>query len=495
MWELQARSERYFKNVFNQSIIMVDLKRVFIKGGILSPSELKHIIDYAESLGLNALHFGSRQDIIFPDHSSNETVENQFPKLSTAMISDATFDNIVCSYVSADIFGSTIWLSGVTYLYILESFKHQPKLKINITDPKQQLVPLFSGQLNFIASENEDYWYLNLRLPHWKEAVNYPVLIYSWDISKVAKTIEETYKDAEDVEELFLLVNEQIETNNRTIESKLKVDFKPFPYYEGMNKMGSNKYWLGLYWRNNRYYLDFLRDFCDFCLDNKVGKICITPWKSFIVKGIPRDSKLMLEKLLGKSGINVRHSLLELNWHIPVNDDEALALKKFIVMNFDQNDISTYGLTFAISNREDANIYFSSIVIEKNTTPNIVKDFQVRPTYNVLYCENFNPNTQKYIVYAQDVDKIELSGLLMELSKLYFDQFGNETFEDESDKEKQLPEKSTVHQCTDCMTVYSPAYGDEQSNIPPGIDFKDLPNDYTCAVCDASLEAFNLIEL
>lgn len=472
---------------------MVDLKRVFIKGGILSPSELKQIIEYAASLGLDALHFGSRQDIIFPDHTSNLEIENQFPKLSTSMISDTEYSNIVCSYVSSDIFLNTSWLSGVTYLYIIESFKHQPKLKINITDPKQQLVPLFSGQVNFIASEQEDYWYLNLKLPNWQGSVYYPVLIYSWDISTISKKIEEIYTDTEDVEELFMLINNEIETNNRTIETPLKVDFKPFPYYEGMNKMGIKQYWLGLYWRNNKYYLNFLRDFCNFCLDNRVGKICITPWKSIIVKGIPKESKLMLEKLLGKSGINVRHSLLELNWHLPVNDTDALLLKKFIVQNFDQNDISTYGLTFAITNSASKSSYFTSIVVEKNSAPTIVKDFKVRDTYNVLYCENFNPNTQKYKVYAQDVDKIELSSLLMELSQLYFDEFGNEINDDESDKKNQKVEKITAHQCSECLTLYDANFGDEKANIPAGTAFINLEKTYTCSVCEASLESFKMI--
>jgi len=474
---------------------MVDLKRVFIKGGVLSPSELKQIINYAESLGLNALHFGSRQDIIFPEHEINKEIDNQFPKLSTGMISDLTYQNIVCSYVSADIFPSTSWLNGATYLYILESFKHQPKLKINITDPKQQFSPLFSGQLNFIASSHEDYWYLNLKLPHWETSVSFPILIYSWDISKIAKILEETYQDADDVDELFMLINNQIETNSRTIETELKVDFKPFPYYEGMNKMGINEYWLGLYWRNNKYDLDFLNVFCDFCLDNRIGKICITPWKSFIVKGIPRESKLALEKLLGKSGINVRHSLLELNWHLPVNDDEALALKKFIVRNFDQNDISTYGLTFGISNKGQNKIYFTSIVIEKNTSPNIVKDFEVRPTYNVLYCENFNPNTQKYLVYAQDVDKIELPGLLMELSKLYFEKLGENEDENNAVKKQEQTIEKEVYQCTACLTVYDAEFGDDKFDVIPGTLFKDIPSEYVCSVCEASKTAFELVKI
>jgi len=475
---------------------MVDLKRIFIKGGIISPSELKQVTSYAESLGLDALHFGSRQDIIFPFHDDHKEVGNQNAKLSTSMISDLRYQNIVSSYVSSDIFSSTTWLNGATYLYIMESFKYLPQLKINIVDPKQQLVPLFSGQLNFIASPHEDYWYLHINFPHWKAAAYYPVHIYSWDIAKVSKVIEEIYLDAEDVDELFMLLNALLETNSRTIESNLNISFKPFPYYEGMNKMGINQYWLGLYWRNNRYYLSFLRDFCDFCLDNRIGKICITPWKSFIVKGIPKASKLGLEKLLGKAGINIRHSLLELNWHLPVNDDEALSLKKYIVQKFDQNDISTYGLTFAISQSNVSHSYFTSIVIEKNESPKIGSNYEARATYNVLYSDNFDPNSQKYIVYALDVDKLELSGLLMELSKLYFEQFGNENSDEiKQENEEEAPEKNDVYQCSDCLTVYSNIYGDEKANIEANTSFENLPLEYSCDVCDAPRSSYVKVKM
>ena len=468
---------------------MKELKRVFVKGGILSPSELKQIVNYADSLGLKELHFGSRQDIIFPVYNKEENLENEDPILNIDLVTDVNRQNIVSSYVAADIFESTTWLGSATYLYIVENFKYQPKLKINITDPKQQLVPLFSGQLNFVASDNEDYWYLNLHLPNFENSVFYPVLIYSWDIAEVSKVIEEVYADGDDVDELFMLVNSQIETNSRTIEKELITTFKPFPYYEGMNKMGINQYWLGLYWRNNNYYIDFLRDFCDFCLDNRIGKISITPWKSFIVKGIPSESKLSLERFLGKSGINIRHSLLELNWHLPVNDDEALQLKKFIVRNFDQNDISTYGLTFAVTNRDESNIYFTSIVVEKNSVPNIVKDFEVRPTYNVLYSEKFDPNNHKYLVYAQDVDKIELSGLLMELSKMYFNQLGDEnTVENSENKVNLKSKKDEVFQCSDCLTVLGDYWHDKQVVGDSEISLKNIPNNYRCDVCDASKE-------
>ena len=464
-----------------------ELQRIFIKGGVLSPSELKRVIELAEKLDLKEISFGSRQDINFPIKEADKGILEEFSDLNIDSISNNNHENIVCSYVSSDIFSNTPWVNGVKYLYILENFRHTPKLKINITDPQQQLVPLFSGELNFIASEHEDYWYLNLKLPHWTEAVYYPVLIFTFDIHKISEEIEEFYEDADDVSELFDLVNANLETNNRTIEKKLSINYEPFPYYEGMNKMAMNKYWLGLYWRNNRYDLSFLKAFSEFCLNHKIGKICITPWKSFIVKGIQQEDKLTLEKFLGKRGINVRHSSLEMNWHIPLANADALDLKEFIVKSFDQNDISTYGMTFGISDYGTNNTYFTTVMVEKNKTPDIVKNFQVRPTFNVLYCKNFDPNTQEYKVYAQDVDKIELPGLLMELSIMYFDQLGDTPQEIEAKSaKKEIKEKKEVYICNDCDAIYDSFLGDISANIAPNTPFAELPDTYTCSVCEAT---------
>src|SRR5690606_19607434 len=71
--------------------------------------------------------------------------------------------NIISSYAALDVMPTTHWLASHTYHYILDTFDYKPRLKINITDPVQSLVPLFTGNLNFVASSNENYWYLYLR--------------------------------------------------------------------------------------------------------------------------------------------------------------------------------------------------------------------------------------------------------------------------------------------------------------------------------------------
>jgi rubredoxin len=472
-----------------------DLHRILIKGGVTSPGELKDIITMLETAGLTEVYFGSRQDLLFPLKDCKEEQLESISKFNTDIVGDRLYQNIVSSYVCADIFDMTYWLKGSTYLYILEGFNYLPKLKINITDPKQRLVPIFSGNLNFIASENEDYWYLNIKLPHWEKATYYPVLVYSWDINIISKTIDDIYEDVQDVDELFFILNKNLSTNNKTMEKELEVPYLTFPYYEGVNRMGLDQFWLGLYWRNNRYDLSFLKEFCGFCLDNSIGKICITPWKSFIVKGIKKQCRQDLEKFLGQWGINIRHSQLEMNWHVPVDDSDALDLKKFLVLSFDQNDISTYGLTFGLSNDSGKRSHFASVIVEKNTPPKIVKDFAIRPTYNVLHFKNFDPNTQIYEAYAHDVDKIELPGLLMELSKKYFEQLGRVEIKSEEQTNDVDVLLKKVHQCLSCFTVYDEEYGDENSNIAKGTIFKDLPSNYICPVCEAPKSNFEKKEL
>lgn len=468
----------------------MELTRLIVKGGVISPGELREIVNMTSEQGLKAISFGSRQDIIFPK-GFNPIEKEKTGKNRFVYPNEKSGNNIVSSYVSTDIFRNTPWLTGNKFLYVLEQFKEQPNLKVNITDPKQQLVPLFTGHINFIASEHEDYWFLYIRLPKWDKMEMYPVLIYSWNIAEIYYAIEKILEEEPDsVEMIFQLVSDALDSNNRTIDKPLNIPFYPFPYYEGMNRLGIDQYWLGLYWRNNLYDLDFLREMCDLCFDCKIGKICITPWKSFIVKGIPKDRKLDWEKFLGKKGINVRHSLLELNWHLPVSMEWALNLKTFLVRTLDQFDISTYGLTFGLSEYNREGHYFTSIVVEKNDTPKDLESIKIRDTYNVLYAKNFDPNTKEYLVIAQDVDKLELPTILIELSRKYFEELGNSTIEVNTTTTKKEKTEHEVHQCPECLTVYNSEYGDVIQGIEKGVLFKDLPEDYCCSLCDSPKNNF-----
>lgn len=474
------------------------LARVFVKGGVISPADLLRVMEASGKAGNSHIMFGSRQDILFPAADADEreiracldSTDMEYHMTDSRQLKEAfQKENIVSSYVAVNVTDNTWWLKEDVYHYILDSFDYQPTLKVNIIDPIQSLVPLFTGHLNFIASKQEHYWHLFIRQEGSDRSPEpWPVLIHENDIALAARQIEkELLKNpGADIRELVAGVNREVKIHSRETEEELMKPTALFPYYEGLNAMQNNFYWLGLYWRNNRFDIDFLSAACRLCQDTRVGKISITPWKSFIIKGIRSNHCILWEKLMGRFGINLRHSSLELNWHLPVMDEEALKLKRYLVRELDQQDISTHGLTFTIKNAAQM-LLFTSVVIEKNAE--ILK--QQEPLFNILYAREFNPNHPEYFSFAKNVEKARLPDLLIKLSKLYFREL-EETDRKNHKNPSGVEPSETVssYQCSNCMTVYDKKYGDPEAGVNPGTPFEELPEEYLCPLCTSTRESF-----
>lgn len=130
-----------------------DLVRIFVKGGIISPGDFLKILLVAEKLGASHLHFGSRQDILFAAKEKSKAIlDETFQSIHTEYeINTFEYQNILSSYVSQDILPGKQWLASHIYHYILNGFDYRTRLRVNVVDPSQSLVPLFTGQVNFIA--------------------------------------------------------------------------------------------------------------------------------------------------------------------------------------------------------------------------------------------------------------------------------------------------------------------------------------------------------
>jgi rubredoxin len=50
------------------------------------------------------------------------------------------------------------------------------------------------------------------------------------------------------------------------------------------------------------------------------------------------------------------------------------------------------------------------------------------------------------------------------------------------------------YKCIVCGWVYDPALGDEVGDIPPGIPFEDLPDDWVCPVCGSTRDEFDELD-
>jgi hypothetical protein len=457
--------------------------RVLVKGGILSPSYLIKILDIVKSSGNKHLHFGSRQDMLFP------VVKNQLSSLKDIFKSlhteytifnhkESDAQNIVSSYVASDMIGATSWVTSSTYLNLLENFNKQPTLRINITDPKQSLVPLFYGDLNYIASTIKDYWFLYLRKNYSSLPECWPVLVLSNDIAALSGAIEENWHfiEKKNMPELFNRIQSEIKYNWRMIESKLKLEHIPPHDYEGFGRMfNSQNLWAGFYWRNNCYDVRFLEEVCHLCIRTNISKICLTPWKSFLVKDITEKDLIHWQRLLGRFGINMRHSSFELNWHLPLQDKHALKLKRYLVKKFDKVDVSVHGLTFGIKTKPEPS--FCTIQIESLSGAGIIKYFDIFKIYRILYAKNFDANTNEYIEFITQVSRYRIPAILQELTIKYYMQMHRTDENQIKELKPVVADLRIVYQCINCLTIYN----DKTEQIP----FEKLPESYTCELCDA----------
>lgn len=466
-----------------------ELVRVFVKGGVISTGDFYKVLLVAEKLGAQHIHLGSRQDILIPSVvTSKKILDTEFKAINSHYeVNTFSYQNIASSYVAQEIVAGKQWLASHTYHYILDSFDYRPTLRVNIVDSSQSLVPLFTGQINFITSNQENFWYVYLRFKEINEVpFQLPLLVFSEDLSKIAKCIEEEKLVSKygAYPALFDHLTKNLNLNTQPVTENLLLPEINFPYYEGINRISDDKYWLGLYWRNNEYNISIMKAIVEKAIETNIGKVSFTPWKSLVIKGIFEKDRMGWEQLMGRFGMNLRHSALELNWHLPALSQKALDLKFYLVRELDKMDISTYGLTFTIKTSEDITP-FTSIVIS----------FETDETFTILYNRDFNPNLSNYKIYASGVPKTVLASLIVELSKVYFDHFKSEKPISPKLKSISDPIRRDLFQCTHCLTVYDPDLGDSKANIPVGTPFSALPEDYQCATCEAPKQDFEKMRM
>ena len=473
---------------------MAHIIKINLPGGFISAGDLYEILLIAENAGAEHIRFGNRQQLYF------NIEENCLEDLETSMLSaeiqyevdSDSYPNIISSYVADTIFNQEGWLREGLYKDILDIFDYQPQLKINLVDNQQTFIPFFSGNINFIASDINNYWFMYIRFPKSGKHYCCPSLVYSDDIPSIAKTAEEIILDNKnlffdqinaDEQRFFKMLFKKNDATYQTATEALKLPDFYLPYYEGFNKY-NNKYWLGVYRRNELFSLSFLKDVCLLCLKTRIGQIYTTPWKSIIIKGIELGTRYQWGLILNKYQLNVRHAANELNWQIEDLCDEGLELKKRLVREFEEADLRTYQLCFAVKTQPKTGLS-GSIIIKKNK----------EGLYDLLHTKNFNPNSKDYVSYLEKIDPRFLSKNLVALCKDFYNLQSNNISSQTTFREEEVDlklEKEEIYQCNNCFTRYDKVYGDCVNSIEKNVEFTTL-TEYYCPVCDSPKSEFRLI--
>ncbi|TAF97355.1 MAG: hypothetical protein EAZ32_12605 [Cytophagia bacterium] len=449
--------------------------RVLVAGGVITPDELQRLAVVAQQHAQGSIEVGFRQDLLLA------CATDQAAALHTALGEEGFWveapqpihPNIVSSVVAQNIFDKTSWLRSGDYLDILDSFDFKPRLKVNLIDPAQELIRPLTGELNFIAAAHTpQFWYLVVKFPEWDKSYVWNKLIDGEEIAQWVHQIERHWFEKQPLtfDELCGLVNEGFGGRTRPLTTELKLTPKPYPHHEGIYRY-DDRYWAGLYVREGVFKADFLQELCALCIKTKIGRLYPTPFKTFIVRDIPKETIYQWDRLLGLFGVHTHYSSLELNWQIPDADAAAIALKVELTEAFERIKIRTSSLSFSIGTRSPDTT--STIVIEP-----LDAHYQA---FRVVYSPNFFIGNSEWHTFAEQVNRADLPETLRQLTLVYYQQLSTEKRGGLTQKSESIkPVVQQVWQCRHCLTI---------------AEHTTLPLDYQCSMCDALAIDFGQIEM
>ena len=473
--------------------------KINFRGGIISPGDLYNILVAASRAGVYYVSFGLRQQLLIDVPSETVRVlTEELKKLDVFYESDKDdFPNIISSYAAEEIFIHHTWLSEGVYKDIFDGINYQPRLKINISDSNQSFTPMLTGNINWVASATDQhFWHLFVRFPKTNIICQWDQMVYTNDVAKISRKIEkiilqnkEAFYDKVSASGDLLFKKIPLEKFiTKPAEKPASLPAFNLPYYEGLNRY-NNKYWLGIYRRDELFSIVFLKELCLLCLDTKVGQLCSTPWKTVIVKGIEEKDKTVWNRLLEKHQVNMRHAANELNFQVEEHSSDALQLKQYLVKEFSDEDTRTFGICIGIKTRRKSEV-FSSILIKRKPLLRIL-GFELFHVYDILCANDFNPNERTGFVFSRNNPKFLLAEQLRQAIAAFYSNRASKSAAPEKKvipgKEKiSTPAMEYVQQCIHCLTVYDEKMGEPENGIAPGTAFESLPGNYACPLCEGS---------
>lgn len=469
------------------------LVKVFIKGGLLAPDDLNMIIKNAYKIGAENFWFSDRQELAFKiDDEDVHLVHQHFQKFHYAINEGKHFakKNITSSIVANELQETTHWLKDSIYHEILDQFHEPLSIRVNITDLKQDFVYSFTGELNFVAAEEPNYWHAYIKTKQSETQQLIPFLFHSEDLQKASLIVEELYDFGNiDLGTLSEILFSRL--GSRIQQSSLgpNVRVSEFYNFEGLHKYKEKTYWLGLYRRE--YFFTFLQleAICRLAKQSRTGFIYVTPWKSLVIKNIHADFLTDWKYLLAEHSINNGHAQHELNWQLYALDEAALQLKAFLRKELIKNDSAAPAVILGINNSDK--YCFTHIEIKIKYAISL-GNFKLFPSYDILYRKDFNPINRTFITHEQSIKKQDLFKTLSALIKVYYKKCYKEfsTFNAIAELPKVSESTTTenqqfnVYQCNTCFSVYDEMKGDPLQGIEPQTLFSSLPETFCCNICE-----------
>ena len=280
----------------------VDL-RVACPGGIIGTGALRTVAELSGAWGVDRLTIGHRQDLLVAG-----IPESYVARFRAAVAplevdrADATgHPNVTSSAAATGIMRGARWLDAGIIQSILAGIRLRPSFAVNVADPHQDLLPLTSGLLNFLAADEVDSWRIAIaadhhprrgaRAPGRHDRVTLPYLVPSEYVAEAVQAAEETVVDAgaessHVSEDLAHAIRARLGTRLVQADGGQRLPPPEYGDYEGVHPMQSGSgYWIGMSAGTRPFRHRFLEQMCMRAAQQGIGAVFTTCWRSLVASG------------------------------------------------------------------------------------------------------------------------------------------------------------------------------------------------------------------
>jgi rubredoxin len=433
--------------------------RTVSPGGVISTGSLRQLATHCQTADV-PLRIGPRMDL---QVQLPEAIVPEFTGRLREWVQFSSGEPNVISSACAP--GGHAWLKESALLEAAESVHAvSTGMEVSLLDPDQALVPLFQSELNFSALPEEGTWSCALRLDGSVHMAAGRFL--TQDLAETAAGYRAVRGNG--------LTGALAALGGPTSPPPVSAHVRP--EYEGFQKHGG-KWVLGFFCQNGIYDAALVEEMAYLCTKDSLGKVYLTPWHSFLIKGIADASLLVWDDFLRRRRIETRHASAQLFWRMLDAEPLLHRARKKIADDLSQMEVPLRDAFCAGMNTADDPSAFS-IELAGTFPPRFrlfAREAPGQPRRKIgTYLLPFLPGAVRRLLEERPLTMAD-SAAKTDASK---------------PREPAGHPKAVSYVCKECLNVYSEEYGDALTGLGPGVPFETLPASYVCPVCGAEKKHF-----
>lgn len=462
----------------------------YTHGGRITFRLLRQLAEEGMVHGDGTLALGNRQEIILPQIGLDshdymrDIVGTRLPEFHPKR------PNMVTTRAVASRAQRTAWLGEGGYDAILAGFQSNPAIAVDIVDPLQQSLPLFTGQAHFVATPEPDYWQLYLNVIPEGDRIALSQAIHSEDIAAVTGLVHQhfiahgTLDPAALQEAIGRLLGGRLRTLG-TVPVGHGTGIRPIVGFK--RDPQSDRFSLGIPVQRTPLPGPFLIDLSLLADRCAITTAHLSPWKSLLVHGITPADRIHFERLLLRHRINLNPGAWD---HVTLNGWRSPRLAQCaneLLSALNKHLPHAADLSIALVD-DVMTLPDTPIVIRAKRSSRLFSRFQGAPRFSIFARSRFERSNPTLTPHGRE---LPFKSLVTNLLLLIGDYGSAERkAEPKATPQNRVSPPLNAYRCTECGSEYSALYGDPLGGIEAGTPFEELPDAWCCPTCEAPLDRY-----